>query len=108
MEWKKLEKISPMRPRDQASRCAGKVFEICVEKSSELPIAIHLGNLALLSELGSSPATTQRQARYSYAYGSQPGCTAEQADGKQRTPKHSRKGPTPGSNSPKIDGRRNG
>ena len=78
----------------------GKVFEICVEKGSELPAddplrkfkgrTVFQGNnvrdenadVALFSELGSSPATMEA-GKVVDAYGSQPGFTAEQADGKQ-------------------------
>ena len=78
----------------------GKVFEICVEKGSELPAGHELrkfkgrtvfqGNnvrdensdVALFSELGSSPATMEAGKAVD-AYGAQPGLTTEQADGKQ-------------------------
>ena len=78
----------------------GKVFEICVEKGSEFPAGdplrkfkgrtVFQGNnvrdenadVALFSELGSSPATMEA-GKVVDAYGSQPGFTAEQADGKQ-------------------------
>ena len=76
----------------------GKVFEICVEKGSELPKGSPLrksrgrtvfqGNhvqdenpsAALFSELGSSPATMEA-GKVLDAYGSQPGHAAQQADG---------------------------
>ena len=78
----------------------GKVFEICVEKGSELPEGHKLrkfkgrtvfqGNnvrdenadVALFSELGSSPATMEAGKAVD-AYGSQPGFTTEQNDGVQ-------------------------
>ena len=78
----------------------GKVFEICVEKGSELPEGDKLrkfkgrtvfqGNnvkdensdVALFSELGSSPATMEAGKAID-AYGSQPGYITEQNDGVQ-------------------------
>ena len=78
----------------------GKVFEICVEKGSELPVGDKLrkfkgrtvfqGNnvrdensdVALFSELGSSPATMEAGKSVD-AYGSQPGFTVQQNDGVQ-------------------------
>eukprot|EP00435_Cladocopium_sp_Y103_P044847 s1620_g12.t1 len=78
----------------------GKVFEICVEKGSELPEGHKLrkfkgrtvfqGNnvkdenadVALFSELGSSPATMEAGKSVD-AYGSQPGYVEEQNDGVQ-------------------------
>ena len=78
----------------------GKVFEICVEKGSELPKGnpvrkfkgriVFQGNnvqdenstAALFSELGSSPATMEA-GKVLDAYGSQPGHAGQQADGKQ-------------------------
>ena len=78
----------------------GKVFEICVEKGSELPKGSPLpkfkgrtvfqGNnvqdenssAALYAELGSSPATKEA-GKVLDAYGSQPGYAGQQADGKQ-------------------------
>ena len=76
------------------------MFEICVEKGSELPIGHELrkfkgrtvfqGNnvrdensdVALFNELGSSPATMEAGKAVD-AYGAQPGFTTEQADGEQ-------------------------
>ena len=76
------------------------MFEICVEKGSELPAGHELrkfkgrtvfqGNnvrdensdVALFSELGSSPATMEA-GRAVDAYRAQPAFTTEQADGKQ-------------------------
>ena len=78
----------------------GKVFEICVEKGSELPLCHKLrkfkgrtvfqGNnvrdenadVALFSELGSSPATMEAGKSVD-AYGSQPGHITQQNDGVQ-------------------------
>ena len=78
----------------------GKVFEICVEKGSELPEGHKLrkfkgrtvfqGNnvrdenadVALFSELGSSPATMEAGKAVD-AYGSQPGFVNQQNDGVQ-------------------------
>ena len=78
----------------------GKVFEICVEKGSELPKGNPLrkfkgrtvfqrnnvqdenSSAALFSELGSSPATMEA-GKVLDAYGSQPGHTDQLADGKQ-------------------------
>ena len=78
----------------------GKVFEICVEKGSELPITSKLrkfkgrtvfqGNnvrdenadVALFAELGSAPATMEAGKAVD-AYGCQPGYTVEQNDGVQ-------------------------
>ena len=78
----------------------GKVFEICVEKGSELPKGhplrkfkgrtVFQGNnvqdenssAALFSELGSSPARMEA-GKVLDAYGSQPGHAGQQADGKQ-------------------------
>ena len=78
----------------------GKVFEICVEKGSELPAGHKLrkfkgrtvfqGNnvqdenadVALFSELGSSPATMEAGKAVD-AYGSQPGHITQQNDGVQ-------------------------
>ena len=77
-----------------------KVFEICVEKGSELPVGHKLrkfkgrtvfqGNnvrdenadVALFSELGSSPATMEAGKAVD-AYGSQPGHITQQNDGVQ-------------------------
>ena len=78
----------------------GKVIEICVEKGSELPLGHKLrkykgrtvfqGNsvryenadVALFSELGSSPATMEAGKSVD-AYGSQPGHVTHQNDGVQ-------------------------
>ena len=78
----------------------GKVFEICVEKGSELPEndplrkfkgrTVFQGNnvrdensdVALFAELGSSPATMEA-GKVVDAFGAQPGHCTEQADGKQ-------------------------
>ena len=78
----------------------GKVFEICVEKGSELPEndpltkfkgrTVFQGNnvrdensdVALFAELGSSPATMEA-GKVVDAFGAQPGQCTEQADGKQ-------------------------
>jgi len=78
----------------------GKVFEICVEKGSELPLGHKLrkfkgrtvfqGNnvrgenadVALFSELGSSPATMEAGKSVD-AFGSQPGHVTQQNDGAQ-------------------------
>ena len=78
----------------------GKVFEICVEKGSELPAGdplrkfkgrtVFQGNnvkdensdTALFSELGSSPATMEA-GKVLDAYGHAPGNDCQQADGKQ-------------------------
>ncbi|CAE7497332.1 NaCP60E, partial [Symbiodinium natans] len=78
----------------------GKVFEICVEKGSELPKGdpqrkfkgrtVFQGNnvkdensdQALFSELGSSPATMEAGKALD-AYGHAPGNDCQQADGKQ-------------------------
>ena len=78
----------------------GKVFEICVEKGSELPEGDKLrkfkgrtvfqGNnvkdessdVALFSELGSSPATMEAGKAVD-AYGAQPGFITQQNDGVQ-------------------------
>ena len=78
----------------------GKIFEICVEKGSELPQGdplrkfkgrtVFQGNnvkdenndTALFSELGSSPATMEAGKTLD-AYGHMPGNVCEQADGKQ-------------------------
>ena len=78
----------------------GKVFEICVEKGSELPVGdplrkfkgrtVFQGNnvkdensdTALFSELGSSPATMEA-GKVLDAYDHAPGNDCQQADGKQ-------------------------
>ena len=78
----------------------GKTLEICVEKGSELPEGNKLrkfkgrtvfqGNnvrdenadVALFSELGSSPATMEAGKSVD-AYGSQPGFVTQQNDGAQ-------------------------
>ena len=78
----------------------GKVFEICVEKGSELPEndplrkfkggTVFQGNnvrdensdVALFAELSSSPATMEA-GKVVDAFGAQPGHCTEQADGKQ-------------------------
>ena len=114
VEWEKLVKkrawiIESVREWDDVRAEAkrkgkkvhvGKVFEICVEKGSELPKdnplpkftgrTVFQGNnvqdenssAALFSELGSSPATMEA-GKVLDAYGSQPGHAGQQADGKQ-------------------------
>ena len=114
IEWEKLMKkkawdMLSVREWDDVSREAkkknkkvhvGKVFEICVEKGSELPandplrkfkgITVLQGNnvkdesseVALFSEVGSSPATMEA-GKVLDAYGHAPGNTCQQADGKQ-------------------------
>ena len=96
-EWKT---VSEKAKKSGKKVHVGKVFEICVEKGSELPVGHKLrkfkgrtvfqGNnvkdensdTALFSELGSSPATMEAGKAVD-AYGSQPGHTAEQNDGVQ-------------------------
>ena len=114
VEWEKLMKkkawyMLSVREWEDVSREAkkknkkvhvGKVFEICVEKGSELPIndpllkfkgrTVFQGNnvkdesseVALFSELGSSPAAMEA-GKVLDAYGHAPGNTCQQADGKQ-------------------------
>ena len=114
VEWEKLLKkkawdMLSVREWEDVSREAkkknkkvhvGKVFEICVEKGSELPIndplrkfkgrTVFQGNnvkdesseVALFSELGSSPVTLEA-GKVLDAYGQAPGNTCQQADGKQ-------------------------
>ncbi|CAE7251810.1 unnamed protein product, partial [Symbiodinium natans] len=114
MEWDKLIKkkawdMSTVREWDDVSKEAakkgkkahvGKIFEICVEKGSELPKGnplrkfkgrtVFQGNnvrdenndTALFSELGSSPATMEA-GKVLDAYGHAPNHGVEQADGKQ-------------------------
>ncbi|CAE7248212.1 unnamed protein product [Symbiodinium natans] len=114
MEWDKLIKkkawdMSTVREWDDVSKEAakkgkkahvGKIFEICVEKGSELPKenplrkfkgrTVFQGNnvrdenndTALFSELGSSPATMEA-GKVLDAYGHAPNHGVEQADGKQ-------------------------
>ena len=96
-EWKE---VAAKAKRTGKKVHVGKVFEICVEKGSELPAGSPLrkfkgrtvfqGNnvrdensdVALFSELGSSPATMEAGKAVD-AYGSQPGFSTQQADGKQ-------------------------
>eukprot|EP00435_Cladocopium_sp_Y103_P017887 s3960_g4.t1 len=96
-EWKT---VSEKAKKSGKKVHVGKVFEICVEKGSELPEGHKLrkfkgrtvfqGNYvmdensdtALFSELGSSPATMEAGKAVD-AYGCQPGHTAEQNDGVQ-------------------------
>ena len=114
VEWDKLMKkkawdMASVREWDDVSSEAkkkgkkahvGKVFEICVEKGSELPPndplrkfkgrTVFQGNnvrdensdSALFSELGSSPATMEAGKALD-AYGHAPGNECQQADGKQ-------------------------
>ena len=114
VEWEKLSvkkawDLEGIREWDHVSSEAkktgekahvGRVFEICVEKGSELPKGHKLrkfkgrtvfqGNdvkdenseAALFAELGSSPATMEA-GKVVDAYGAQPGYKTEQADGKQ-------------------------
>ncbi|CAE7292249.1 unnamed protein product, partial [Symbiodinium sp. CCMP2456] len=114
VEWEKLMKkqawdMGSVREWDSVSSEAlkrnrkvhvGKIFEICVEKGSELPAndplrkfkgrTVFQGNnvkdesndTALFSELGSSPATMEAGKTLD-AYGHMPGNVCEQADGKQ-------------------------
>ena len=96
-EWKT---ISDKAKKSGKKVHVGKVFEICVEKGSELPEGDKLrkfkgrtvfqGNnvrdensdVALFSELGSSPATMEAGKAVD-AYGSQPGHITQQNDGVQ-------------------------
>ena len=96
-EWAEVSAEAVRRGRKAH---VGRVFEICVEKSSELPKGSSLrkfkgrtvfqgnnvqdenSNTALFSELGSSPASMEA-GKVLDAYGSQPGFACEQADGKQ-------------------------
>ena len=114
VEWEKLVKkkaweMESVQEWDDVSGRAqkngrkvhvGKIFEICVEKGSELPEGdplrkfkgrtVFQGNnvkdesndTALFSELGSSPATREAGKTLD-AYGHMPGNACEQADGKQ-------------------------
>ena len=114
VEWDKLMKkkawdMASVREWEEISKEAkkkgkkvhvGKVFEICVEKGSELPAndplrkfkgrTVFQGNnvrdensdSALFSELGSSPATMEAGKALD-AYGHAPGNECQQADGKQ-------------------------
>ncbi|CAE7353670.1 unnamed protein product [Symbiodinium natans] len=114
VEWEKLMKkkawdMSSVREWEEVSKEAakrgkkahvGKIFEICVEKGSELPKGnplrkfkgrtVFQGNnvkdenndTALFSELGSSPATMEA-GKVLDAYGHAPGHDVEQGDGKQ-------------------------
>ena len=114
VEWDKLMKkkawdMASVREWEEISKEAkkkgkkvhvGKVFEICVEKGSELPAndplrkfkgrTVFQGNnvrdensdSALFSELGSSPATMEAGKALD-AYGHTPGNECQQADGKQ-------------------------
>ena len=114
VEWEKLSMkkawdLKGIRECDHVSSEAkksgekahvGRVFEVCVEKGSELPKGHKLrkfkgrtvfqGNdvkdenseAALFAELGSSPATMEA-GKVVDAYGAQPGYKTEQADGKQ-------------------------
>ena len=114
IEWEKLvkknawkyETVSEWKTISEKAKKSGKkvhvgrVFEICVEKGSELPEGDKLrkfkgrtlfqGNnvkdenadVALFSELGSSPATMEAGKAVD-AYGSQPGHITQQNDGVQ-------------------------
>ena len=101
--------ISTVREWDDVSREAiknktkvhvGKIFEICVEKGSELPqgdpmrkfkgrtvfqgnnVKDEAADVALFAELGSSPANMEAGKALD-AYGSMPGNRTSQGDGKQ-------------------------
>ena len=96
-EWKE---VSNKAKKSGEKVHVGKVFEICVEKGSELPEGDKLrkfkgrtvfqGNnvrdenadVALFSELGSSPATMEAGKSVD-AYGTQPGFVVQQNDGVQ-------------------------
>ena len=96
-EWKE---VSNKAKKSGEKVHVGKVFEICVEKGSELPQGDKLrkfkgrtvfqGNnvrdenadVALFSELGSSPATMEAGKSVD-AYGTQPGFVVQQNDGVQ-------------------------
>ena len=96
-EW---NKVSSQAIQSKSKVHVGKVFEICVEKGSELqegdPLrkfkgrTVFQGNnvkdesadVALFSELGSSPANMEAGKSVD-AYGSMPGNTVMQGDGKQ-------------------------
>ena len=96
-EW---SSVSDEAQRKSKKVHVGKIFEICVEKGSELPQGdplrkfkgrtVFQGNnvkdenndTALFSELGSSPATMEAGKTLD-AYGHMPGNVCEQADGKQ-------------------------
>ena len=96
-EW---SKVSDGAKKKGKKVHVGKVFEICVEKGSELPEGHKLrkfkgrtvfqGNnvrdenadVALFSELGSSPATMEAGKAVD-AYGAQPGFVNQQNDGVQ-------------------------
>ena len=96
-EW---NNVSSRAKRSGTKVHVGKVFEICVEKGSELPgghklrkfkgRTVFQGNnvrdenadVALFSELGSSPATMEAGKSID-AYGAQPGFTVQQNDGVQ-------------------------
>ena len=114
VEWEKLMKkkawemesaqewdnVSSRAQKNGRKVHVGKIFEICVEKGSELPEGdplrkfkgrtVFQGNNvkdesndpALFSELGSSPATMEA-GKTPDAYGHMPGNACEQADGKQ-------------------------
>ena len=114
VEWEKLEKKRAWmyetvcewndvvkRVKSTNSKAhIGRVFEICVEKGSELPKGdplrkfkgrtVFQGNnvkdenadVALFSELGSAPSTMEA-GKVVDSYGSLPGHTAEQCDGVQ-------------------------
>ena len=113
-EWNNLTSkcawdYSTVREWDEVSREAiknktkvhvGKIFEICVEKGSELPqgdpmrkfkgrtvfqgnnVKDEAADVALFAELGSSPANMEAGKALD-AYGSMPGNRTSQGDGKQ-------------------------
>ena len=96
-EW---EDVSREAIKNKTKVHVGKIFEICVEKGSELPLGdpmrkfkgrtVFQGNnvkdeaadVALSAELGSSPANMEAGKALD-AYGSMPGNRTSQGDGKQ-------------------------
>ena len=99
------ENVSREAIKNKTKVHVGKIFEICVEKGSELPLGdpmrkfkgrtVFQGNnvkdeaadVALFAELGSSLANMEAGKALD-AYGSMPGNRTSQGDGKQATPKH--------------------
>jgi len=96
-EW---EDVSREAIKNKTKVHVGKIFEICVEKGSELPLGdpmrkfkgrtVFQGNnvkdeaadVGLFAELGSSPANMEAGKALD-AYGSMPGNRTSQGDGKQ-------------------------
>ena len=96
-EW---EDVSREAIKNKTKVHVGKIFEICVEKGSELPqgdpmrkfkgrtvfqgnnVKDEAADVALFAELGSSPANMEAGKALD-AYGSMPGNRTSQGDGKQ-------------------------